>query len=166
MSDTTTADVRMDEFPEMTVAYVRHIGPYAGEEALFERLFGQIMGWAGPRGLLADPDLKVLAVYHDDPEITEDEKLRTSVCVTVPPDTEVGGEIGKMTLAGGKYARAHFELLSHEYGDAWNAVMKDWLPESGFEPDDRPCFELFLGDPKEHPEGRCVLDICVPVKPL
>lgn len=161
-----TAKVEVEEFPEMTVAYVRHVGPYAGDAELFKGLFEKLMGWAGPRGLLASPDLKCMAIYHDDPEVTDEENLRTSLCVTVPPDTEVDGEIGKMVIAAGAYARAHFDLLPDEYAAAWSAVMGGWLPESGYQPDDRPCFELFGGSPDDDPEGRHSVDICVPVKPL
>jgi AraC family transcriptional regulator len=44
--------------------------------------------------------------------------------------------------------------------------MGDWLPDSGYQPDDRPCYELYHNDPKEHPENKCIVDICIPVKPL
>ena len=163
---TIAANVEVKELQEMNVAYVRHIGPYQGDSALFEGLFRRLMTWAGPRDLLADPKLQVLAIYHDNPEITDEDKLRTSVCITVPDGTEVSGEVGGMAIPGGKYAIARFELKDDEYGDAWNAVMGGWLPESGYQPDDRLCFERFHNDPKEHPEGKHVVDICVPVKPL
>ena len=29
-----------------------------------------------------------------------------------------------------------------------------------------PCFEICHNDPKEHPEHKHIVDICVPVKPL
>lgn len=108
----------------------------------------------------------MLSVYHDDPEITAEENLRVSVCLTVAPDTEVSGEVGKMTLPGGDYAVAHFELDTTQYGEAWMAVMKGWLPESGYQPDDRPCFERFYGPSSDCAEGPVEVDICVPVKPL
>lgn len=161
-----TIDVRVDEFPPMPVAYIRHTGPYKGDSALFQSLFTRLMTWAGPRGLLADPKVILMSVYHDDPEITVEEKQRVSVCLTIPEDTEVSGEVGKMTVPGGEYAVARFELLPDEYGEAWNAVCGEWLPQSGYQPDDRPALELYRNDPKEHPEGRCIVDICVPVKPL
>jgi AraC family transcriptional regulator len=159
-------EVEVRDLPEMHVAYVRHVGPYKGDTQLFERLFGQLMQWAGPRGLMRPPETKLLSVYHDDPNITEEAKLRVSVCMTVPEDTAVEGEIGKMTIPGGKYAAAHFELLPDQYPKAWNAIFQGWLPQSGYEPDDKPCFELYLNDPKEHPENKCVVDICVPVRPM
>lgn len=161
-----TADVQVRHLDEMTVAYVRHVGPYQQNPDLFEMLFEKLCKWAGPRDLIKFPDTKFMAVYHDNPEITEDEKLRLSICMTVPGDTEVDGEVGRMIIPGGKYAIAKFELASDQYADAWNAVYGGWLPESGYQPADGVCFELYLNDPKEHPEGKAVVEICVPVKPL
>ncbi|HDQ44281.1 MAG TPA: AraC family transcriptional regulator [bacterium] len=147
-------EVTVRDCPEMTAAYVRHVGSYAGNEALFKGLFDKLLRWAGPRNLLRFPETKSFIIYHDNPEITEEEKLRISVCITVPEDTQVGGEIGKMTIPAGKYGIGHFELSADEFGEAWNALYAGWLPESGYQPDDRPCFELCLNDPKEHPEHK------------
>ena len=78
-------EIEVKDMPEWTVAYVRHTGPYAGDEALFGKLIGKLMQWAGPRGLIKPDESKMLFVYHDDPEITDESKLRTSVLLTVPP---------------------------------------------------------------------------------
>ncbi len=161
-----TADVEIQEMPTMHLAYVRHVGPYAGNNELFAGLWQKLCTWAGPRGLLQPPETKMLSIYHDDPNITDEEKLRVSVCITVPQDTPVDGEIGTMDAPGGKYAVARFELDPSQYGDAWAAVFGGWLPQSGFQPDDRPAFEMMLGDPEQHPEHKHSVAICVPVKPL
>ena len=160
------AKVEIRELPEMEVAYVRHIGPYKNDAELFRGLFTRLMTWAGSKGLLDFPKTRVLAVYHDDPAITEEARLRVSCCVSVPPGTEVDGEIGRMTVPKGRYAMARFELVAGEYEDAWNAVFHDWLPESGWQCDDRPCFELYHNNCDEHPEKKSLVDICVPVKPM
>ena len=157
------AEVEVRDMEPMHVAYVRHVGPYAGDAALFGRLFGKLMGWAGPRGLIR-PGASCLTVYHDDPGVTEEEKLRTSVCLQVPAGTAVEGDVGAMTLAGGPTAFARFELSADQFGDAWQAVYGGWLPESGYQPDDRPAFELCLNNPAEHPEGKHIVEICVPVR--
>jgi AraC family transcriptional regulator len=164
--NTKEIKIEVKELPQMHVAYIRHIGPYKGNAKLFEGLFMKIGSWAGSRGLIRPNQTQFLSIYHDDPEITEEEKLRTDVCITIEEDTQVEGEIGKMTLPGGKYAVGHFELLPPEYPEAWGSIMGGWLPESGYQCDDRPCFELYLNDPKQHPEGKCIVDICIPVKPL
>ena len=162
------ASVRIETLKPTTIGYVRHTGPYAGNEALFGRLFGQLCAWAGPRGLLG-PGARFLTVYHDNPEITDEDKLRISVAVTVPPSTAAGdgpGGVGVMELEGGQYAVASYELDPSEYGAAWNWVMAEWLPSSGFQPDDRHCFELMLNDPATHPEHKHVIEIWEPVRPL
>ncbi|MFC1953639.1 GyrI-like domain-containing protein [Chloroflexota bacterium] len=159
-------DVEVKEVQEMNIAYIRHIGPYAGDEQLFGKLFNKLCTWAGPRGLLNSPDTKFITIYHDNPDITDESKLRTDVCITVPPDTGIDGEIGKAAIPAGYYAIAHFEINADQFGDAWNAVYGGWLPESGYQPDDRPCFELYLGEPSQHPEGKHLVDIYAPVKPM
>ncbi len=166
MKEKKLLNIEIKEMPEFHVAYVRHVGSYKGDSQMFEGLFNRLMTWAGPRGLFV-PGAKVMAVYHDDPKITEDEKLRVSACITVEADTRVDGEIGKMTVPGGKFAVAGFELeSSNEYEEAWNMVFGKWLPGSGFQPDDRLCYEIYHNDPKEHPKGHHIVDICIPVKPL
>lgn len=160
--DKSKFKVEVREAPEMTVAYVRHVGPFQGMAQAFEKL----MRWAGPRGLLRFPETKTLGIYHDDPDITANDKLRSDACITIPPGTNVGGEIGAMTVPGGLFAVARAVVSPDEFGEAWNALMQDWLPGSGYEPDDRMCYELYLNDPKTHPEGKFIIEIHEPVRPL
>lgn len=166
MVDKKSLKVDVMEIPQMHVAYIRHIGSYKGDTALFGRLFNKLFTWAGARDLLNFPETKVIAVYHDNPDVTDENKLRTSVCITVPEDTKVDGEVGKMTIPGGKYAITHFEIDDTEYEDAWNVLYGTWLPGSGYQPDDKPPFEMYLNDPKEHPRHKHIVDIYMPVKQL
>jgi AraC family transcriptional regulator len=136
MTSQSEVKITVKEMPDMHVAYVRHIGPYKGNAALFEGLFAKLCGWAGPRGLIR------------------------------PPETDIEGEIGSNVVVGGRYAVGRFELLPSEYEEAWTTIMGGWLPESGYQCDDEPCYELYHNDPKTHPEGKSIVDICVPVKPL
>lgn len=71
--------VEVGNLSKMTIASVRHTGPYKGDEKLFDGLFKKLFAWAGPRELLSRPDMKTVTVYHDDPEITEEQNLRLSV---------------------------------------------------------------------------------------
>jgi AraC family transcriptional regulator len=163
---TQPLSIEVTDLPARTLAYVRHVGPYAGDSALFAGLFGRLAAWAGPRDLLSRPDADLLAIYHDDPEITEAANLRVSVGVTVPPGTPVSGEVSRMEIPAGRYVQARFELRDTEYAAAWAMVMGDWLPRSGYQCDDRPHYEAYRNDPRTHPEGRCVVDLCVPIRPL
>lgn len=71
-----------------------------------------------------------------------------------------------MTIPGGTYAVARFELSDQEYEAAWQLLYGQWLPQSGYQPDDRPTYERYVNNPDEHPERKHIVDICVPVKPL
>ncbi|MFH0761157.1 MAG: AraC family transcriptional regulator [Bacteroidota bacterium] len=155
-------NVEIKDLPEMTVAYVRHVGSYNK----IGQAFGKLMQWAGPRGLFSRAETKMLTIYHDSPDITEEVKLRSSVCISIPEDMPVKGEIGKMTVAGGKYAMCRFEITTDQFPDAWNEAMSQWLPSSGYICDDRLPFELYLNDARQHPEHKHILDICIPVKPM
>jgi AraC family transcriptional regulator len=135
--------VEIKDFPKTTVAYVRHTGPYKGDEKLFERLYGELFAWAGPRGLMSQDGMKTFNIYHD--------------------DTKVDGKMGKMVLDEGKYAFAHFELPPTDYEKAWSWLFGEWFPASGYQPADGPCFEM-CGAMKEG--GLHVVDICVPVKAM
>ncbi len=44
--------------------------------------------------------------------------------------------------------------------------MAGWLPESGYQPGEGPSFERYLGDPKQHPERKQLVELGLPVKPL
>jgi len=166
MIDQKELKVEVKDLKDQTVAYVRHIGPYKGDANLFEGLINKLMTWAGPRGLINFPETQMMNVYHDNPEFTDENKLRTSVCISVPDDTEVSGEIGKMVIKGGKYAFVRFELATDEYEEAWKTVYGGWLPNSGYQPTDNVPFELMHNDPKTHPENKCIVDICIPVEPM
>jgi AraC family transcriptional regulator len=156
-------NVEVKELPKMTVVYVRNIGPYNGDQKLFQNLRDKLFSWAGARGLFMGKDCRFLVVYHDDPTVAISDKLRMSLCLTVPPETKVDGEIGKMEIESAKYVVARFELTGKDFQNAWNWVYGQWLPNSGYQPDDKPYFEMYNEPPKD---GNYVIDFCVPVKPL
>lgn len=160
--------VIVKNLPSMNVAYIRYIGPYKGDTKLFEKLFNTLFKWAGSRDLLNFPTTQVLSIYHDTINITDENKLRTSVCITVPDKTKAEGKIGCMKIPGGKYAMARFNLSASQYSKAWSWVYGSWLPESGYQPDDRPCFELYPAEENEcdNKKTTTTVDICIPVKPL
>ena len=60
-----------------------------------------------------------------------------------------------------------FVGTAHQIVDAWQTVFASWLPGSGYQPDDRPCYELYRGDPGVDAKTRTFrCDLCLPVRPL
>ena len=154
--------VEVKEMPEFHVAYIRNVGAFNQIGECFERL-GR---WAGPRGLLQFPETSFIGIYYDSPDVTPVGKLRSDACLTVPVGTPVDGEVGTMIIPGGKFAVAHVEIDLTQYTEAWDRLIGDWLPRSGYQPDDRLCYELYLNDPESHPEKKHIVEICEPIRPL
>jgi AraC family transcriptional regulator len=146
--------------PEMHVIYCRHIGDFNQIGRAYEKL----LKWAGPRGLVQNTT-KTITVYHDDPSITQVEKVRQSAGIVVDNNAKPEGEFGKLVVAAQKCVVGHFELLPTDFEIAWNSVCL-WLTESGYQPTDGLPYELYHNDHTQHPEGKFIVDICVPVKPL
>ncbi len=112
----------------------------------------------------AEPTL--LLVPHDNPNLTEPDKLRLSVCLAIAETQAVDGEVGKMTISGGQFAVGRFDILPEQVSQAWTMLVGKWLVGSGYQPDDRRCYERIVKSPETPPVGRIVLEICVPVRPL
>ena len=153
--------VEARDLPGLHVAYARRIGRYDEIGDAFQRL----IRWAGPRRLLKE-ETKALAIYYDNPDITPVDRLRADACITVPEGTKVKRDIGTMAVPGGLFAVAHVEIDPTQYGEAWDRLMTEWLPSSGYQPDARLCYELYLNDPGKDPEGKHLVEICEPIRPL
>lgn len=149
------------ELPTMDVIYCRHTGQFDQIGLAYEKLHK----WAGPRGLLGSPNQKGITYYHDDPKITDIDKVRQSACITIHEEVKTEGEIGTMKIPGGKYFVGHFEIGPLEFSEAWDSTCL-LLSESGYQPSDGNPFELYHNNHEEHPEQKFIVDICIPVKSL
>ena len=154
-------NIEVKEMPEMKAIYVRHIGAFNQIGQAYEKL----LKWACPRGLYTPNVSKSATVTHDDPSVTDIEKVRQSACIIIDEDVKVDGEIGKLTIPGGKYAVGHFELGFDDFEKAWNSMCK-WFTESSYQQGDGCTYELYHNDYKTHSEKKHIVDICIPVKPL
>ena len=158
-------DVRVRHLAPATLAYLRHVGPYKGDTALFRRLFTRLFAWAGARGLMG-PDPTYLSLFQDNPNLTPAAKQRLEVALVVPTGTAPSGEIGIKKMDGGLYATARVRVAIEDYAAQWDALVADWLPGSGYQPDHRPGMEFYLNNPDTDPEGKYYIELCLPVRPL
>jgi AraC family transcriptional regulator len=164
-SMTKPPTVRIEDVPPLRVAYVKHMKGYedsAGIGEAFETLFA----WAGPRGYMG-PDGRILGVSLDDPDVTPKDKCRYYACVAVNDRAEPDGRVGLMTLRSGQYAVARFTGGAGVFKKAYAFMYGEWLPRSGWQPDDAPAFESYVGEPSgTEQRPHFVFDLFVPVKPL
>lgn len=155
--------VTVSAVPDLELIYMRYTGPYKGDGALFQRLWSRLYTWSEQKGIIGK-ESRFLALYHDDPDLTDEQLLRVTLAVSTETDQQSEGVFGRMTLQGGLMAQARFRLNSREYQEAWDWVYRQWLPQSGYLPDDRPAYELFPGDEEKSGDARYPVVICVPVQ--
>ena len=147
------------------VLYTRYTGAYKGNTDLFAKLFTKLYCFADKNKLLRQ-NAKWFVVYHDFCDLTVEEKLRLSVCLSVHDDVPAQGEFGCMEIAGGRYAVGRFLLGASDYQGAWNFMISKWLPDSGYLPDDRFCFEFYPPQQEEDDHGRRPVEIFLPITSL
>ncbi|OYU85225.1 MAG: AraC family transcriptional regulator [Flavobacterium sp. BFFFF2] len=151
------AKIDIKELPTMNLAYVTHIG-VDGLNLAFQR----IIQWAGPKGLLGFPDTHVCRVFHDSFKVTAADKVRMSVGICSPQQLVVDQEIGNSTIEKGRHIVGRFEIEPIDFEQSWNGLFI-WMTEQGFQKADKSPFEIYHNNFNEHPEKKCIVDLCIPI---
>lgn len=165
LQEEITGMVSLERLEAKRVVYVRHIGSYDTLKVAYPSLMQTLFqGIKELQELLKEQ--WIIAMYHDNPEFTEEEQFRTSLGMTVPNDFEVDpdGPLCQMTLAGGLYAVGHFMITQQQFPYIWNYMYQRWLTESGYMPSDAPPFEVYLNDPTKDERGMIAVAIYLPVE--
>lgn len=150
---------------DMRVIYLRYTGTYQGLAVAMPGMMERLYGFAMSNNLVEPGKMKILSAYHDNPEMTDELQLRTSLCITIPNGVTIAesSDIGIMEITG-RYAVGHFELMQNEYATAWKYMFGEWLPSSGQKPRDTFPFEVYVSEPT--PDSKQLVDIYLPVEPL
>lgn len=154
-------NVEICEFKERTLLAMNHRGPYMSIGSVFETL----NIWAAGEGLVG-PDHLGIGVFYDDPASVALENLNSHAGIVVTAKTEepARNDISKITLAGGRHASVKHVGPYSELKKPYQWLYADWLPQSGEEPADRPCFEIYTNSPHDTPQAELETLICVPLK--
>jgi AraC family transcriptional regulator len=154
-----TMDVTIKTFDEAHVAILPHRGEYNAIGSTFDRL----AAWAGPRGLL-NPSTRSFGVFYDDPDTVPMAELRSDACFEVPAGTPVADGVALKTIPAGRAASVVHKGPYTDLHRVYRALYRDWLPHSGEEAADRPPFEQYLNNPREHPPSEWLTEVFLPLK--
>ena len=156
-------DVKLIERTSQRVAYMRHVGPYG--EPISRFWIQEVAPWMAADGLMGRARY---GISHDDPSITDPAQCRYDACVEVAADYKPSApRVLITTLPGGRYAVLPFKGTDQEVFRAWTHMLRDWLPASALQLDNRPCFEYYPpGSSYDPATGVFDCQICVPVAPL
>ncbi len=109
--------VAIEDIRPLTIAYIRNIGPYHGNEILNGEVYTRLLRWAAARELVNEKT-GAWHIYHDDPNITEDKKLRVMVGIPVTDSVDSLGSVGITKISGGKCGVCRFLLKKDEFASA------------------------------------------------
>lgn len=150
--------VEMKEHDDIRLVGVEHKGDYMEVGKAFEALLGVVFA-----NNLYTPDMQMIGIYRDDPDIVPVEDLRSVACLSVPEGFQTPAPLKDFDLKGGSYA-----VLTHQgpYADmakAYRWFFGEWLLSSGKDLATRPSFELYLNNPRDVPPQQLLTEIWLPL---
>jgi AraC family transcriptional regulator len=141
------------------LAAVRHTGPYNKIGPAFREL-GKI---AAPAGLFRNPDARMVGVYHDDPNTTEADKLRSAAGVIISDDAPIPPGLAEEAIQGGEFAvTTHlgpYDGLPAAWRRAGEAVAA-----GGRKHRNAASYEIYLNDPTQVAEAELKTEIWIPIE--
>ena len=151
-------NVTLRKIAPIALVGVRHTGSYMQISKAFEMLFGTLYA----RGL-AEPQMRMIGVYFDDPDLVPAEQLRSIACVACDSTIAIEPPLEALSLDGGEYA-----VLRHKgpYADmhkAYQWLYAEWLPTSGRQLRDGLMFEDYLNNPQDVAPTALLTEIHMPL---
>lgn len=105
----------------------------------------------------------VVAVSLDNPEVVPEADLRSYAGSEFRGDA-VPEPLKEVKLQGGKTAVLTYKGPYSGIASAYQSLFGTWLPNSGDEPADAPCYEVYLNSPRETAPDDLLTEICLPLK--
>ena len=160
MENLKSLQPKFKEVKPKTVIYTRTLGNYNHSAG---KAWNTVCEFAGKKKLFGF-GTEFIGISHDDPKVTDAEKLRYDACIVVKKEVLPEGEIGIQEISGGKYAvfthKGPYEKLENSY----DYIFGKWLYESESELRNVPCFEKYLNEPEKIKPEKLLTEIYVPVQ--
>lgn len=153
-------DVTIRTLAPQNLLCIPHTGSYMGIGKAFEALHGALFS----RNLFR-PDMRMIGVFLDDPDLVAEEELRSFACVTADATIPAEAPLERRMLAGGDYAVLRHQGPYADMGAAYRWLYGKWLPASGRSIRDEVMFEAYLNNPREVAPNALLTEICLPLQP-
>ena len=154
-------NVDIVNFETTNIAFIEHLGP---PERVLETA-AKFIAWRKETGLSPVKTSKTYGIPYSNPKTTDPEQFRWDICGTIDsdvPPNDYGTQLG--SIPGGRCAVIR-HLGSYDNVDkSICAVYREWLPDSGEEVRDYPCFFHYVNLIHEVDECDLITDIYFPLK--
>lgn len=158
--------IRIEVIKAIDVYRTRFVGPYSDVGAAFEK----IMKWAYTNKIknkkqLMGKEASCYGVYYDDPNITDDNNLRSDICISNTDNSvELDDGIERHQIIGGKYAVFLHKGEYSNLNETYNKIFSTYIKTNDIELRDTPIFERYLNkDPRRTKPENLKTEIYVPV---
>ena len=154
--------------PEVTIKTIDAIElitlPHRGAYNTIGKTFEKLSLKAGMTNLLG-PESRMFAIYYDDPETVAEDDLRSAAAFTPGNAAQpAGDDFEPVTITGGRHAVLVHKGPYFDLAKSYQWLFGTWLPDSGEEADDRPCFETYLNDPGQTAPPDLLTEIHLPLR--
>ena len=137
-------EVTLRDVPALRLAYIRVTNAYAQPDAIMEA-YRVLPSWVDARAQRG----KLIGMSEDDPNVTPPALYRYDVCMAVPAALQADDVVAIRTLPAHTLATIHCVGDIAQVDKTWQFLFRQWLPNSGFLPDNLPMMEIYCWTPDE-----------------
>ncbi|SDQ43125.1 transcriptional regulator, AraC family [Chryseobacterium soldanellicola] len=150
--------IKVTDLPEMNLAAVMSLGI-----ANVEHSFNILINWAKKKNLFSEDHVKMISVYHDSFKVTPANKVRIHAYMLLDEKLKKQeGEVFSETIEPGKFIFGSGEVTLNDFEQCWVSLFL-WIKENNYTARKAFPFEIYHTNFKEHPEGKMIVDFCIPI---
>ncbi len=154
-------NVKVEDIEEKLISFLTAPKGY-DLDSIFET-WDTMIKWAKSKGI-NDQENKRFAICHDNPMITPSDKCRYDASIEVNSEVNITSPFSKSIIPSGKYAIAYYKGEDNKVSNFYMELYSNWLPNSGFEPDNFPPVAHYLNDSRQ--DGFMEMEVYIKVKKL
>jgi len=126
-------NVEVKHFAQKRLCKLASQGGYE-PESLF-KTWDILIHWGECQGIIKESQCR-LAWCYDNPAVTPVQKCRYDASIEIAQNTKVAEPFSTINLPEGQYAVIYVKGSAEDVNQAQMLLFSDWLPNSGYEPDD------------------------------
>lgn len=150
--------IKIKELPSINLAGINAVGLNNVAST-----YNQLIHCAVSYGFTEDPDFKLVTVYQDSAKDTAHEDVRFSACFFLNHPIKSTKELTPIILKPERCIVAAMEIKRNEFEQSWKDVYA-WMNAREYRPSQEKPFEIFYNNVEEHPQQKCIVDLCVPIE--
>lgn len=159
--DLNIKKAKIVNIPLRKMIYIKLFGKYGNLD--FGGTWGRLWQFVKENKLYS-AGIEHIAIYYDDPKVTEPEKLRTDLCLVIQKEAKPHGEVGVREMEGGKYAMFLYQGAYTNLDAVYDIIYSELLPQNSLKLRNEHCFEKYLNHPDRTEPDKLKTEIYVPVE--